>query len=240
MILLQQTLSLFPFLAGLTQLNLQAARKQDWGLLQSNSNAIIFTGKLTQDPISSMRAGRKEERDPGKPRQCSAPFFWYACPSFSWVMVGRVWDTSSRFPPCPGGVTHAAAWTNSADPGSRCMALGRLSLHRSSSETKSLCADTPCLWKLKRTWFRNPRKIRHFHLSLDKHLYEDVDSFQNRLSWLMAEFWEAISDLNLLLWWCKTLQNNSIHTVKQLFNNTAGMIIFTENVPLAGSTSQHL
>lgn len=66
MILLQQTLSLFPFLAGLTQLNLQAARKQDWGVLQSNSNAIIFTGKLTQDPISSLRAGRKEERDAGE------------------------------------------------------------------------------------------------------------------------------------------------------------------------------
>lgn len=61
MILLQQTLSLSPFLAGLAQLNLQAVRKQVWGLLQSNSNAIIFTGKLTQDPISSMRAGRKEE-----------------------------------------------------------------------------------------------------------------------------------------------------------------------------------
>lgn len=61
------------------------------------------------------------------------------------------------------------------------------------------CADAQYLQKRRRTWIL--RKIHHFHLSLHRHLYKDMDSFWNRLFWLMAEFQGVISDLNLFWWW---------------------------------------
>lgn len=33
-----------------------------WGLLKPNSNAVVFPGKLSQDPVGSVRAGRKMQR----------------------------------------------------------------------------------------------------------------------------------------------------------------------------------
>ena len=119
---------------------------------------------------------------------------------------------------------------------SESMALHRPALN-SEIEAVYMRADAQCLRKLRRTWIL--RKRHHFHLSLHKHLCKDMDSFWNRLFWLMAEFQAVILDLNLL-GDEKDNENNRMHTVKQLFGNTAGMVVFTANAPLAGPGPHHL
>lgn len=91
--------------------NFQETPRQ--GLLKLNNNAVVFPGKLSQDPVGSVRPGRKMQRGQ-KPDNAQHLSFGMPAPSFSYVRTDRMWGTRSMFlpmPPHPGGARRLLTYT---------------------------------------------------------------------------------------------------------------------------------
>lgn len=144
------------------------------------------------------------------PKSCGAPG---PCPS--WV------------PPCPGAEGEGGRRLLTeppVDPWEWGQALDRLAPHESSLERPR---DRVL------TVFVAARRMRVRILgdTLLTRASVKMRSFRSRLSWLTDVFQETISDLNLLLWWYKILQNNRIYIVKQLFINVKCLYSFIWQIP---------
>lgn len=119
--ILLQTLPFFPFQGAPQETPKQISKlpaKTGWRLLQSKSNAVIFTGELPQDIVGSMRVGRREKGEAGKLDSAQHPpsgMLLFLLPDQGRQDAGHWLPAAPCEPLCPRWARHAAVSTTSPD-----------------------------------------------------------------------------------------------------------------------------
>lgn len=173
--ILLQTLPFFPFQGAPQETPKQISKlpaKTGWRLLQSKSNAVIFTGELPQDIVGSMRVGRREKGEAGKLDSAQHPpsgMLLFLLPDQGRQDAGHWLPAAPCEPLCPRWARHAAVSTTFPDLWERSTAPDRPALCRGPSAMATVFGGTHHLWEL-RSMVHNRilRKICCFHLSSHK------------------------------------------------------------------------